>query len=154
MKKCRTCGKRFDVLWPNKWAYKKHWDGKSAKEYYCSWSCLRKDEKGETNMARPRKNTTPAEEKKEERPVVELVYDESALEEYRREQEEKKTQKALENMPLEVAAVFSRVLDKHTYKKIDGGMALTGKTTTLVLTTEDWIRFATEILQAANQMMG
>ena len=86
--------------------------------------------------------------------MVELVYDESALEEYRREQEEKKTQKALENMPLEVAAVFSRVLDKHTYKKIDGGMALTGKTTTLVLTTEDWIRFATEILQAANQMMG
>lgn len=148
MKKCRTCGKKFDVLWPELWRYKK-----LPGTWYCSWSCLRKDEKGEKDMARPRKNTTPAEEKKEERPVVvELVYDESIKEEYRREQEEKK--KAGMGKELEVAAVFSRVLDGHTFKKIDGGMALTGRNTTLVLTEEDWERLVGEITQAQSQLKG
>ena len=153
MKRCRNCGKRFDVLWPELWRYKKGYDRKQA-VWFCSWKCLREDEKkeeekkGEKKMGRPRKNLIPS----EERPVIELVYDESIKEEYRKEQEEKK--KAGMGKELEVAAVFSRVLDGHTFKKIDGGMALTGRNTTLVLTEEDWERLVGEITQAQCQLKG
>ena len=52
MKKCRICGKEFDVLWPELWRYKKR-NQRNVEVYFCSWSCLRKDEKGaERNMER------------------------------------------------------------------------------------------------------
>ena len=42
-RKCRNCGKRFTVLHPTRWAYKRP---KGARyEYFCSWGCLRADEK-------------------------------------------------------------------------------------------------------------
>lgn len=37
-KRCPACGKRFTVLWPHQWAYKR---GKPNAKYYCSWKCLR-----------------------------------------------------------------------------------------------------------------
>ena len=86
--------------------------------------------------------------------MVELVYDESIKEEYRREQEEQKTLLIIDNKKLETAAVFSRVLKDHTFKKMEDGMALNGMTTTLVLTAEDWIRFAKEIVLALKQLEG
>ena len=44
-RKCRNCGKRFTVLHPTRWAYKRP---KGARyEYFCSWGCLRADEKKE-----------------------------------------------------------------------------------------------------------
>lgn len=42
--KCQVCGKRFDVLWPNQWAYK---DGK---KFLCSYGCMRRMERGEKDM--------------------------------------------------------------------------------------------------------
>lgn len=43
--KCPECKKKFDVLWPHMWAYKR------GSQYYCSWKCLRADEqKGVKDM--------------------------------------------------------------------------------------------------------
>ena len=42
--KCPVCGKRFDVLWPNQWAYK------SDKKFLCSYGCVRRMEKGDLKM--------------------------------------------------------------------------------------------------------
>ena len=37
---CPVCQKKFCVLWPTQWALK------VKGQYYCSWTCLRADEKG------------------------------------------------------------------------------------------------------------
>ena len=41
-KRCPVCGKRFTVLWPHLWGYKRK---NAAKlNFYCSWKCLRANE--------------------------------------------------------------------------------------------------------------
>lgn len=48
-KKCRTCGKEFGVLHPDRWAYKwKH--SPSNITWFCSWRCLRETEKEEEQV--------------------------------------------------------------------------------------------------------
>ena len=37
-KRCPICGKRFTVMWPHQWAFKR---GKPHPKFYCSWKCLR-----------------------------------------------------------------------------------------------------------------
>ena len=37
LKKCRICGKQFDVLYPELWRYKEQWNGKQAKDWFCSF---------------------------------------------------------------------------------------------------------------------
>ena len=52
---CHQCGKEFDVLYPDLWRYKR------GNKWFCSWHCLRADEKGEDNyMTRTKKDGTPA----------------------------------------------------------------------------------------------
>lgn len=46
IKRCRQCGKEFDALWPELWRYK----SESPKKWFCSWGCLRADERGEKPM--------------------------------------------------------------------------------------------------------
>lgn len=96
--KCAICGKEFDALWPDLYRYKR------GGTFLCSWSCLRKydNEKGSGNMARMKKDGTPA-KKPGPRPKVELVYDESIAEEYRREQEEKARTAELNRQEIEKA---------------------------------------------------
>ena len=53
MKRCSFCGKEFDVLWPDLWRYKKGPDINHTSAWFCSWKCLRADEKGEE---KPMKN--------------------------------------------------------------------------------------------------
>ena len=67
--KCAICGKEFDALWPDLYRYKR------GGTFLCSWSCLRKydNEKGSGNMARMKKDGTPA-KKPGPKPAVELVY--------------------------------------------------------------------------------
>ena len=43
-KKCPICGKEFAVLYPNRWAYKRARTS-SQFTYFCSWKCLRANEK-------------------------------------------------------------------------------------------------------------
>ena len=50
---CSQCGKEFTVLYPELWAYK------AKNKWFCTWKCLRKDEKGENDM-RMKKDGTPA----------------------------------------------------------------------------------------------
>lgn len=89
---CPVCGKAFWVDWPQLWVFKR--DGL----FLCSYSCTRQYDRKETkNMARPRKDGTPGRKpekvkKAQEEPKVELVYDPSIAEEYRREQEAKKAE--------------------------------------------------------------
>ena len=91
----------------------------------------------------------------EEQPV-ELVYDEGILEEYRMEQELKAKAKGPEKIdgiePLEVASLFSRVIDGARFKKIDGGMALQSEYMNLRLTAYEWFRLTEEILVAIRQL--
>lgn len=43
VRRCRNCGRQFGMLHPTRWAYKRP---KGARyEYFCSWGCLRADEK-------------------------------------------------------------------------------------------------------------
>ena len=43
-KTCRCCGKKFDVLYPQQWAYKKPKAKGGGYDYLCSWKCLREEE--------------------------------------------------------------------------------------------------------------
>ena len=53
--KCSWCGKEFTVLYPDLWVYK------VGKKWFCTWKCLRADEKkGEDEMPRMKKDGTPA----------------------------------------------------------------------------------------------
>ena len=54
-KQCPVCRKEFTVLWPHQWAYKRNWP--SHPVYYCSWKCLRANDKeeGERQMGKPRR---------------------------------------------------------------------------------------------------
>ena len=56
-KECPVCGKDFTVLWPHQWAYKRNWP--SHPVFFCSWKCLRANDKkeGEKHMGSPRKMT-------------------------------------------------------------------------------------------------
>lgn len=47
MKRCSFCGKEFAVLYPELWRYKKGPDINHTSAWFCSWKCLRADEKGE-----------------------------------------------------------------------------------------------------------
>lgn len=52
--RCSECGKHFDILYPDLWAYK------TGSKIFCSWHCLRADERKEDNeMARLKKDGTP-----------------------------------------------------------------------------------------------
>lgn len=54
--------------------------------------------------------------------------------------------------PLEVAAVYSRVMDGRTWRKTADGMAFCGQDGTIVLNAWQWLRFSEEILQAIRQL--
>lgn len=43
-KTCRCCGRKFDVLYPQQWAYKKPKAKGGGYDYLCSWKCLREEE--------------------------------------------------------------------------------------------------------------
>ena len=44
--KCRHCGKPITVLYPSRWAYKVS-NGHGGYKYFCTWKCLRADERKE-----------------------------------------------------------------------------------------------------------
>lgn len=56
---CPVCGKRFEVLYKNQWAYKKT-RAKGGYDFYCSWKCLRADEVKRKTEPKP----VPAKQKK------------------------------------------------------------------------------------------
>lgn len=235
-RKCRNCGKRFTVLHPTRWAYKRP-KGRLY-EYFCRWSCLRADEKKdrrkeakevtkakETRIRRDKRETlvelielyegeckAPVEflqecgyrnpedawhemktwskrnapdlyqkladhklvHPKKERPAVELVYDPTIAEEYKREKERAEEEERIERgrriaerldkadqarqemidgiKPLPVAAVYSRTIDGARFKKMDGGMMLVNTDYCIRLTAYEWFKLTEEILVAIRQL--
>ena len=172
MRRCKACGKEFEVLWPELWRYRRKF------EWFCSWSCYRKNEKGVENMERIKKDGTPAmrpgrkpgTQKKEPEQKVELVYDPDIAEEYRREQEQKKAnekskEEALKaqaeeqesRRPLEVYAIKSRVLKDGYYKRNHNGegmylYGLSVQQEQVGLMAANWKKLSEEILQALTQL--
>ena len=62
-RKCAVCGKDFAVLYPHLWRYKEPCGGKGHYRYFCSWKCLRANEKNQkekTDMEKLKKDGTPA----------------------------------------------------------------------------------------------
>ena len=51
---CSQCGKEFTVLYPDMWRYR------VKSKWFCTWKCLRADEKGDKEMPRMKKDGTPA----------------------------------------------------------------------------------------------
>ena len=43
--KCKNCGKAIAVLAPSRWGYKKRRSYGGGWDYFCTWKCLREDEK-------------------------------------------------------------------------------------------------------------
>ncbi len=54
--KCRCCGKQIDIIHPSQWAYKVKRGGGYA--YFCTWKCLREDEKKKNVKQAARKEET------------------------------------------------------------------------------------------------
>lgn len=169
---CPVCGKAFWCDWPKQWVFKR--DNK----FLCSWGCLRKYDRKEADgmsYTKTKKDGQPAKKpgpKPKTEPAVELVYDPSIEEEYRREQEEKAEriergrriaegldradrmrQEMIDGVePLPVAAVYSRTIDGARFKKIDGGMEMFNTQFRICLTAYEWFKLTEEILVAIRQL--
>ena len=167
MKKCPVCGKEFDVLWPDLWAYRENG------RFICTWKCLRqlRKEADEKMYTKVKKDGTPAKKagpKTTARKVdiapksteVTLVYDPSISEEYRREQAEKKSFAELEKKiqgrkQLEIAAVLSDVITNGRYMKTMNGTRMrieNDRTIGFEMTAREWIEFSDEIRVAMEQL--
>lgn len=71
---CEQCGKDFEILFPDLWLYKK------GKRLFCSWHCLRADErKEEDEMARLKKDGTPAKKPGPRKSIAEAEQEVAAL---------------------------------------------------------------------------
>ena len=199
-KKCAICKKKFDVLYPDLWRYKRG-DGGNIRAWFCTYGCMRKYDKRkeEGKMARPRKDGTPArkpqkkteievteklpepekewtpaeevytkeeQEKPTVKTTVELVYDPSIAEEYRREQEAKKAEDPLVyEIPirkervnigparLPIASVWSRAMEMGTFTKVQGiGMMLKDPECQILMSRAKWEELADEIRVALEML--
>lgn len=52
-KRCPVCKKKFEIVWCEMWAYKTQRYGGGGYKYYCSWHCLREDERRHEKPKRP-----------------------------------------------------------------------------------------------------
>ena len=53
LKKCPVCGKKFHILDCDAWVYKAGRYGGGGYNYYCSWHCLREDERRHMKPTKP-----------------------------------------------------------------------------------------------------
>lgn len=244
-KACPVCRRRFTVLHPSRWAYKRPKGNNYT--FFCSWRCLRANEKKnddeeqikmamekDARIRRDKRETLeglieafesecylpveylkeqgyknpedqwhemktwskanapdlyqklvehklvkPKPEKKKRpvvevadklpdkvnRPGVELVYDPSIAEEYRREQQIEESLKYAATKdqsrdewidgiePLQPASLWSRVLEDGTFTKVNGiGMMLRGMNYQIILSPLQWFKLTEEILVALRQL--
>ena len=100
MKTCAVCGKEFEVLWPDLWRYRDG-EGGNIRKWFCRYNCMmayKRGKEAEKMYKKTKSDGTPAKKPgprkaKKTEPKVELVYDPSIAEEYRKEQEAKKAEK-------------------------------------------------------------
>ena len=60
---CPVCGKEYDILYPDKWTYKRRRTGEHM-FYLCSWSCLRKFDKAKESAKQVKHRTVTLDQKK------------------------------------------------------------------------------------------
>lgn len=60
---CPVCGKEYDILYPDKWTYKRRRTGEHM-FYLCSWSCLRKFDEAKESVIQVKRKTVTLEQKK------------------------------------------------------------------------------------------
>ncbi len=60
---CPVCGKEYDVLYPDKWTYKRRRTGEHM-FYLCSWSCLRKFDEAKESAKQVKHGTITLDQKK------------------------------------------------------------------------------------------
>ena len=116
--KCSWCGKEFTVLYPDMWRYK------ANKKWFCTWKCLRADEKGDKEMPRMKKDGTPAKkpgpkserekylarQKEEERKESSLERDRMVMEQLeRKEKEEERLRNEMMGKPINLSGRFKPI---------------------------------------------
>ena len=156
MKKCRECGKTFDVLWPEMYRYKRGTGTNYT--YFCSWGCLRAyDRKTEgKEMARPAKKLVEVADKLPEEAAIQAEVPERIT--IKAKDIEKAIQKQGEifgKEPLEVYAVKSRILADGIFCKEGNGMMLRGQSlgeTNIYMMADRWIALSQEIQVALDQL--
>ena len=110
---CRCCGKEFTVLYPDLWAYK------VGKKWFCTWKCLRADEKkGEDEMPRMKKDGTPAKkpgprktrESLLEKMQLDMERDKMVLEQLeRKDKEEERMRQEMIGKPINLSGRFKPI---------------------------------------------
>ena len=60
---CPVCGKEYEVLYPDKWTYKRRRTGEHM-FYLCSWSCLRKFDEAKESAKQVKHGTITLDQKK------------------------------------------------------------------------------------------
>lgn len=148
MKKCRVCGKTFDVLWPEMWRYKRGTDAKYT--YFCSWKCLREHDRKaeEKKMEKESKRGRPA--RKLDAEVADKMPETAEKAEV-----PEKPGKIFGKEPLEVYAIKSGILVDGKYCKEAGGMTLRGLSiggSEIHMKEREWCAFSQEILVALGQL--
>ena len=160
MKKCRECGKMFDVLWPEMYRYKRGTGTNYT--YFCSWGCLRaydrKTEGKDMDGKRGRPGKKPVVEVADKLPetmdkaeVPEITLNGEGLTIKRKPEKAQ----AFKNEPLEVYAVKSGILADAKYCKEADGMALRGLSiggSEIFMKERQWCAFAAEIVVALEQL--
>lgn len=102
---CSQCGKDFPMLYPHMWRYK------TGNKLFCSWHCLRADErKEEDEMARLKKDGTPAKKPGPRKSIAEAEQEVAALMlqggvNYQLMVDETKTPEVAPGFDLEITAV-------------------------------------------------
>ena len=145
MKKCRECGKTFDVLWPEMYRYKRGTGTNYT--YFCSWGCLRAYDRKTEGKDMDGKRGRPA-----KKPVVEVA---DKLPETMDKAEVPEKAPTFKNEPLEVYAVKSGILADGKYCKEANGMALRGLSiggSEIFMKERQWCAFAAEIVVALEQL--
>lgn len=164
LKKCGAANPTSAWRTMRKWAME-HWDKATAGTLPESFGPQRKDLEPEEEVEA---EWTPAEEVyPKEEPKIELVYDESIAEEYRREQEAKKAaedplvyeipiRKERVNIGparLPIASVWSRAMEMGTFTKVQGiGMMLKDPECQILMSRAKWEELADEIRVALEML--
>lgn len=164
--KCPVCGKRFEVLWPNQWVYKR------GNKYICSWGCIRRYDRKEANgmYTKTKKDGTPAKKPGPKKIVLHkgpgLIVTTAEGDAFPPppqpdeltgklvtvpypEQQEKVN--AEERLP--IASVWSRALECGTFTKVQGiGMMLKDPECQILMSREKWEQLAAEIRVALGML--
>lgn len=166
VKRCKECGKEFAVITPERWAYKRTVQQSATGSRYifwCSWGCLRANEKKEENkkMIKEQEKKKPG---RKPRTEVTIETADKLPEKDLKEERGRRIAAALDKADqarqemidgielLKPAALRSRVMPDALFTAKDGQMALVNEKASISLTAYEWFKLTEEILVAIRQL--